>query len=374
MPNTAFDARAQAAFRARAVAAAVSLGAQIFATGTGLGVPLSLNAAYLGALPCLLLSAVIAAAARRHLAASLCPGGAPACSPGDRAAMTQGARRGGVCLAALRAVLGLLMLCCSALLLAATATFASQTLLTQAKVFPVVALTFAAAAACALSGGTGIARLAFALRIVLPLGLAVFTIHALSPDFLAGLFPLLGQGAQPLALCALCQLGACAPVALLFLPPPECAQARSLPGAWFFVWRVLLGGACGVLMLLAISLCNTYETLTGLRVWGERMHIVSSSQPREGLTHMMLVLTQITSLFIGGVSTLCAAEQAVCCVLPALRRVRLGLGLCLLSLFAALWLLTRWGMAWALRAAPALALPLLAVLLLGLRRPGGRGG
>ena len=41
MPNTALDVRVRAAFRARATAAAVALGAQIFATGTGLGVTLS---------------------------------------------------------------------------------------------------------------------------------------------------------------------------------------------------------------------------------------------------------------------------------------------------------------------------------------------
>ena len=345
--------RVRAAFRARATAAAVALGAQIFATGTGLGVTLSLNAAYLGAMPCLLLGVIIAAAARRHLAKSL-------------------GKDGAVRLGILRAMLCLLLLSCSALLLSATAVFASQVLLAQAKVFAVVVLTFAGAVICALSGGTGIARLAFAMRFVLPLGLAVFTLQALSPDFLAGLFPWLGTGTRPLALCALCLLGASAPVALLFLPPPECADACALPGAWFFVWRVLLGGACGVLMLLAVSLCNTYETLAGLRVWGERMHIVSSSQPREGITHMLLALAKLAALFIGGVSTLCAAEQAACCALPVLHRGRVGLALCLLVLFIVLWLLTRWGMDWAFRAAPVLALPLCAVLLLSLWLPGRR--
>lgn len=358
MPNTALDVRVRAAFRARATAAAVALGAQIFATGTGLGVTLSLNAAYLGALPCLLLCVVIAAAARRYLAKSL----------GKDGAASSGAVRLGI----LRAMLCLLLLSCSALLLSATAVFASQILLPQAKVFSVVALTFAAAVICALSGGTGIARLAFAMRFVLPLGLAVFMLHALPPDFLAGLFPWLGTGARPLALCALCLLGACAPVALLFLPPPECADACALPGTWFFIWRVLLGGVCGVLMLLAVSLCNTYETLAGLRVWGERMHIVSSSQPREGITHMLLALAKLAALFIGGVSTLCAAEQAACCALPALHRGRVGLGLCLLVLGVVLWLLTRWGMAWAFRIAPVMALPLCAVLLLSLWLPGRR--
>lgn len=377
MPNTALDVRVRAAFRARATAAAVALGAQIFATGTGLGVTLSLNAAYLGAMPCLLLGVIIAAAARRHLAKSLGKDGAAACRgeacrPGARGMAERTASSGAVRLGILRAMLCLLLLSCSALLLSATAVFASQILLPQAKVFSVVALTFAAAVICALSGGTGIARLAFAMRFVLPLGLAVFTLQALSPDFLAGLFPWLGTGARPLALCALCLLGASAPVALLFLPPPECADACALPGAWFFIWRVLLGGACGVLMLLAVSLCNTYETLAGLRVWGERMHIVSSSQPREGITHMLLALAQLAALFIGGVSTLCAAEQAACCALPVLHRGRVGLALCLLVLFIVLWLLTRWGMDWAFRAAPVLALPLCAVLLLSLWLPGRR--
>ena len=50
----------------------------------------------------------------------------------------------------------------------------------------------------------------------------------------------------------------------------------------------------------------------------------------------------------------------------------LGLALCLLVLFIVLWLLTRWGMDWAFRAAPVLALPLCAVLLLSLWLPGRR--
>ena len=55
MQDRSIEQRTRAAYRARACAAGVACGAQIFAVGTGLTVPLALNAAYGAAVPALLL-------------------------------------------------------------------------------------------------------------------------------------------------------------------------------------------------------------------------------------------------------------------------------------------------------------------------------
>ena len=60
MQDRSIEQRTRAAYRARACAAGVACGAQIFAVGTGLTVPLALNAAYGAAVPALLLIVVAA--------------------------------------------------------------------------------------------------------------------------------------------------------------------------------------------------------------------------------------------------------------------------------------------------------------------------
>ena len=93
MQDERIEQRVRAAYRARACAAGVACGAQIFAVGTGLLLPLALNAAYWAAVPALLLGGVIGFAAPRRL--SKAPG------------------------SAFCAVLALSLLVCGALLLAA---------------------------------------------------------------------------------------------------------------------------------------------------------------------------------------------------------------------------------------------------------------
>ena len=74
MQDERIEQRVRAAYRARACAAGVACGAQIFAVGTGLLLPLALNAAYWAAVPALLLGGVIGLAAPRRL--SKAPGSA----------------------------------------------------------------------------------------------------------------------------------------------------------------------------------------------------------------------------------------------------------------------------------------------------------
>lgn len=123
-------------------AAGVACGAQIFAVGTGLTVPLALNAAYGAAVPALLLGGAIGLAAPKRL--SKAPGKA-------------------FCV-----VLAVSLLVCSALLLAAGATLAQQTLLPNGRLLTSLMLTLSFALLCALSSGTGVCRVAFALRWLLP--------------------------------------------------------------------------------------------------------------------------------------------------------------------------------------------------------------
>ena len=77
-------------------------------------------------------------------------------------------------------VLAVSLLVCSALLLAAGATLAQQTLLPNGRLLTSLMLTLSFALLCALSSGTGVCRVAFALRWLLPAALAVFAGLSLS--------------------------------------------------------------------------------------------------------------------------------------------------------------------------------------------------
>ena len=225
MQDERSEQRVRAAYRARACAAGIACGAQIFAVGTGLLLPLALNAAYWAAVPALLLGGVIGLAAPKRL--SKAPG------------------------SAFCAVLALSLLVCGALLLGAGATLAQQTLLPNGHLLTCLMLTLGFCLLAARPGGTGVCRVAFALRLLLPVALVVFAGFSLSSASAAGLFPLLGAGVRPLLLAALLGLSAGSPALMLFLPPQELDPPAPVPKAGFFALRVVLGGLFGVLTLAA---------------------------------------------------------------------------------------------------------------------------
>ena len=346
MPDVMPEERIRAAYRARACAAGIACGAQIFSVGAGLLIPVCLNAAYLAALPALIPCAIVAFCAQRHLASG---------RPAGRQPIGK----------ALLILLSLMLLFCCASLLCAAVVFTQQTLLPQAHLTTCLMLTLGAAFLCALPTGTGVSRLAFALRFPLPCALLLFAALSLSPDSPTGFFPLLGSGVKPLMLGMLCGLSSCAPALILFLPPEEltksCAPPAAVPNAGFFVGRVLAGGLVGVLMLLALSLCEPYELLSEQRVWGMRMMVLSSSRPREGIVQTLLVIAQLFALLIGAVSLLCTAAQSLKTAFP---RLRPSLPLCTLALLAALLLSAEWGTEWGLYASPFLLIPLGVFMLL----------
>ena len=325
MQDRSIEQRTRAAYRARACAAGVACGAQIFAVGTGLAVPLALNAAYGAAVPALLLGGAIGLAAPKRL--SRAPGRA-------------------FCV-----VLAVSLLVCSALLLAAGATLAQQTLLPNGRLLTSLMLTLSFALLCALSSGTGVCRVAFALRAAL----AVFAGLSLSSCSMAGLFPLLGAGIRSLGLSALLSLSACSPALMLFLPPQELETPAPAPKGGFFALRVGLGGLLGALMLAALALCNPYEIIQGQHVWGARMLILASARPREGLVQTLLILAQLFSMLIGAVSTLCAAAQALETAFPKLRFF--SLWLCAALLLGALMATAFFGMDVLLAVSPFLLIP-----------------
>ena len=141
----------------------------------------------------------------------------------------------------------------------------------------------------------------------------------------------------------------------------SCAPPAAVPNAGFFVGRVLAGCLVGVLMLLALSLCEPYELLSEQHIWGMRMIILSSSRPREGIIQTLLVIAQLFALLIGAVSLLCAAAQSLKTAFPCLRP---SLPLCALVLLAALLLSAEWGTEWGLYASPFLLIPLGVFMLL----------
>ena len=346
MPDVIPEERIRAAYRARACAAGIACGAQIFSVGAGLLIPVCLNAAYLAALPALIPCAIVAFCAQRHLASG---------RPAGRHPIGK----------VLLILLSLMLLFCCASLLCAAVVFTQQTLLPQAHLTTCLMLTLCTAFLCALPTGTGVSRLTFALRFPLPCALLLFALLSLSPDSLTGFFPLLGSGGRPLMLGMLCGLSSCAPALILFLPPEEltksCAPPAAVPNAGFFVGRVLAGGLVGVLMLLALSLCEPYELLSEQHIWGMRMMILSSSRPREGIIQTLLVIAQLFALLIGAVSLLCAAAQSLKTAFPCLHP---SLPLCALVLLTALLLSAEWGTEWGLYASPFLLIPLGVFMLL----------
>lgn len=345
--NPVFARRVLASWRARALAATVAVGAQVFSLGAGVLMTVSLNAMWLAALAAVPASMLAALGARRVLAQRLSKG------------------EPGVFSRALLLALCLTLALVSVFQIAALTALSEQSLLPQAQSLFVALNGMTAAALCALTGGAGVGRMAYAVRWTLPLMLAVLTASVLSFDTPAGLFPLLGTGAGPLALSALMALSAAAPVLMLTLPPPELderGQAMA-PGGWFFAWRVGLGALCAVLLLMAVSLCGTYETLSELGIWGARMRVICTGKPREGILQTGLTLLQLLSLVIGASAMLSGAEQAAACAFSGLARRRMGLGLLFLLGCAALYALVVFGFDIALRAAPFLLIPTALLLI-----------
>lgn len=302
MPTTVLESRVRAAYRAQASAAAFACGASTFALGAGLAVPLCLNAAYWAAA-----CAVPACALAAYVACRL---------------RARGPRPLPLCAAQTAAAL---------LLLLSGLALAGQSLLHAAAGRAIGLLALAGALLCALSGETGVSRLCFSLRLLVPLGLLALGASGLSGQWHAGLFPLLGMGAQPLALAACLCVPACVPALTLALPPAalrdagEEALACPPPPARFFVSRVALGSAMGMLLTLLLTLCNAYESLRTLDRWGARMVILSQSDPHGGLLQELLTLVQLLALALGAASMLAGAEQALRRAHPVLRRGRVGL-------------------------------------------------
>lgn len=301
MPNT-LESRVRAAYRAQACAAAFACGGVTFALGSGLAVPLCANAAYIAAAASVPVSALATLAACRM--------------------RIRGPRPLFLCIAQTAAAL---------LLMLAAVSLAGQSLLTQAAGRFTCAVTLLGALLCALCGETGVSRLCFALRLIVPLSLAALGAAGLPDSWHAGLFPLLGMGARPLVPAACMCLPASVPALMLAHTPAALADAgdRALacppPRARFFVWRVSLGSLAGALLVLLLSLSNAYETLRTLDIWGMRMVILSQADPHEGLVQELLTLTQLLALTLGSAAMLAAAEQSSIRVHPAMKRCRAGL-------------------------------------------------
>lgn len=359
MPNTVLEARVRAAYRAQACAAAISVGAMVFSMGAGIAVTICLNAAYISALSVLPAAALTAFACQRALRRQA-----------GRNERQRRAADGGGLSRALCALLALTLAACAIFCLAALVNLAEQSLLRQARMTWIAALSLLAAGLCALSGGTGISRLSFMLRWILPVGLLVLCAQGLTLESHAGLFPLLGRGASQLGLSALAMLGGAAPTLMLMLPPPalrdagEEAQRCPVPGPGFLIGRVLAGAIAGIALLAVLAMCNSYESLRTLHGWGERMFVLCCNEPREGILQSLITLLQITALMTSAVSMICAAEQALVRAWPRLGSHRLGLALCLALCGAAFYALIRFGFIIALCCAPFLVIPL-AVCLLG---------
>ena len=335
------ERRALESWRARACAAGMSVGAQVFLFGTGIAMPLALNSAWIAGLAALPAAALVTAICRKKTKKRRKP---------SRAACV---------------LLAVTLLGNCAFAVAALVNFAEQTLLELSPVLWSIAVTVLAVSACALSGGDGAARLCFALRWSWPVLAGVLVLASVPMKTPVGLFPILGPGGAELCIAAGCMLGAVSPALMLLLPPVDLAQGGAAaqtcaaPKAGFFVRRVLVGALIGVLLLFAACVCTTYESIEESAAWGMRLRIVASDQPHEGIPQTLLVVLQMAAALLLAVNMLSSAEQALAGATQRSRRMRSGLLLLILLLLASLLLLLAFGFEIALFAAPLLVVPVL---------------
>ncbi len=346
MPSTVYEQRTRAAWRTRACAAGIATGAMIFSVGAGIAVPISLNAAQWAAPPALALSALIAWQAQR-------------------AQRRGAASRESILSRALWIALGATLALCAAFLACAQISLAERTLLPQARIYWIAMIVVVSAAVCARCGMEPVCRLCFATRYILPALLGTLGAKALQKGSPFGLFPLLGSGAGPLLLSAVCMLCAAAPALLLFAPAGgECGGPELTPPARFFVLRVLAGGVAGTLLLFSLTLCNTYHSLLSQDVWGERMLVTCTHEPRIGIPQMALILTQMLGLGLATAALLCGAGR---CTLRAVKRLwgpRASLAAGVIPMAIAVYAMVSYGLDRTLYAAPLLAVPEIIILLL----------
>ena len=343
--QAAIERRIFESWRARACAAGLCVGAQIFLFGTGIVMPMALNSTWLCAVISLPFPVFITIASRKK---SIMYD-----SPVSCAALI---------------MLTITLLANAVFASAALISFAEQTLLEQARVLWIALLTVIAIFLCALSGGSGVSWLCFALRWSLPVLIGGLILSSVPMKVPSGLFPLLGPGSASLGVGALCMLGASSPALMLLLPPPELEQKKaeeslaSVPKIGFFVRRVLAGAAAGVLILLCACICTTYEAIEESMEWGMRLRIVASDQPHEGIPQVLLILLQMTAILLLCANMLSAAEQAFIYVMKKTGRSYIGLMLLSLLMILLLWLVTAYGFDLVLFAAPFLFVPALLIL------------
>jgi len=344
--QTATEHRMMESWRARACAASLCVGAQIFLFGTGVVMPVSLNGTWIAALLSLPFSAAVTAVCRRKTKACI-----------SRAAML---------------LLALTLLLNAVFAAAALVNFAEQTLLEQASALWIVVATVLAVYLSAISGGEGAAWLCFALRWLLPVLAVVLVLASVPMKVPSGLFPVWGKGKTELGVGALCMLGASSPALMLLLPPPEIVEEEAccLPElkSGFFVRRVLAGAAAGCLLLFCACVCTTYEAISESVEWGARLRIVASDQPHEGIPQTLLVVLQMAAVFLLSVNMLCAAGQAIGCAMKKTGRSRVVPAIFCLLMLGMLLLLIDCGFDIALAIAPLLIVPAGIVLLSRKRR------
>ncbi len=347
--NSMCEQRILAAWRTRACAASLCVGAQIFLSGCAVGMPLALNSAWLAAIPTLAFCAWLVLRCHRVLLA-------------PRLMRVHG------CL------LFAVLLGCAAFALTSMTGFAAQTLTQQARSLWLEATALLAALLCAIGSGAGPARLCFALRYALPvfvLGLPLFNLPLRVP---AGLFPLLGAGAGPLGLAALSMLFGAAPTLMLMLPPPELDNipwsSGNVPDVRFFLVRVLTGALIGLGALFLTSTCTTYESIAQSSEWGARLRMAAGNQPHEGILQMALTLSKLMAMLLLSVNMLCAAQQALKLAFSNLDGKYTGLAICAAALGGVQLVQTIYGDEPLLFGAPLIACIALAAALLAGRRRG----
>lgn len=357
-------ARVLAAWRTRASAASICVGAQVFLFGSGIAMPLCLNSAWLSSLASLPAAALITLCCRssyfqRYTDSSSLSKEADHPKDGGRL---------------FHILLALTLTANAILALVALLSLAEQTLLPQTRAIWSGAATLSFVLLCALSGNKGVSRLCFALRFLLPAALLLLTAASVPLEIPVGLFPILGAGPLPLGVACACMLSASSPVLMLLLPPPELEQIegsqdrRLVPGIGFFLRRVLLGAGFGCLLLFALSVCGTYESIAAQQTWGERLRILCSGQPHEGIPQALLTVCQLSAIALLAVNMLCAGEQALVRAIPKLLRMRAGLLLLTALCAACLFALIVFGLDMVLFTAPGLILPSALCLILSRKK------
>lgn len=211
--------------------------------------------------------------------------------------------------------------------------------------------------------GSGLERLAFLSRRIVPAILLILSFLLVRRDPISNLFPLLGRSLPDTARGALYATGA-ASCALALGFAPAALSGDEIPTRRSGVRAVLVGGLCASGLLLSVSLSMPASALTSSAQWPELLIHTGTYTENIGVFYLLVVLLECFALLIAMGGALRFAVDAFAGAMP-LRFARTLAYTLTLCAAAAVWL---GGTELVLSLLPVRFVPALALVLLTLCR------